>query len=269
MKAPVKKINGKKASDATLPTQFEEYVRDDIIARAVLAIQTNKRQRYGAKPEAGMRHHTDWPKRRRKYRTFYGRGVSRSPRKILLARGRQMHGVGAKAPNTVGGRRAHPPKSSKKFQEDINNKERRKAIRAAIAATSDKERVRARGHRVDNVDLPLILESSFEETTSTKHVRDALVNLGLEEELDRCKQKNVRPGKGTMRNRKYKRRVGPLLVAEDASTLKKAASNIPGVDVVDVYNLNAELLAPGTHPGRLVVWTENAINTLQEENLYA
>jgi large subunit ribosomal protein L4e len=29
-----------------------------------------------------------------------------------------------------------------------------------------------------------------------------------------------------------------------------------------VTNLNAEMLAPGTHPGRLTVWTSNAIEKL-------
>ena len=44
----------------------------------------------------------------------------------------------------------------------------------------------------------------------------------------------------------------------------KAAMNLPGVDIVNVRNLNAELLAPGAHPGRLVVWTESAFNALDE-----
>ncbi|MCQ8904714.1 MAG: 50S ribosomal protein L4, partial [Methanothermobacter sp.] len=34
------------------------------------------------------------------------------------------------------------------------------------------------------------------------------------------------------------------------------------VDVVTVENLNAELLAPGTHPGRLTVFTRSAIEKL-------
>jgi len=37
---------------------------------------------------------------------------------------------------------------------------------------------------------------------------------------------------------------------------------LPGVDVCRVAALNVELLAPGTHPGRLTVWTEDAISKL-------
>ncbi|NIA12323.1 MAG: 50S ribosomal protein L4, partial [Nitrospiraceae bacterium] len=35
-----------------------------------------------------------------------------------------------------------------------------------------------------------------------------------------------------------------------------------GVDVVMCDRLNAELLAPGTHAGRLTIWTESAIAEL-------
>ena len=44
--------------------------------------------------------------------------------------------------------------------------------------------------------------------------------------------------------------------------LVDAASNIPGVQVTTVTNLNTEMLAPGTHPGRLTVWTNGAIKQL-------
>jgi len=46
----------------------------------------------------------------------------------------------------------------------------------------------------------------------------------------------------------------------------KASRNHPGLDIVNIRNLNAELLAPGTKPGRLTIWAESAINQL--ENLF-
>ena len=51
-----------------LPAQFVEPVRPDLVKRAVEAIQSHKRQAYGADPEAGMRHSANVSKRRRKYR---------------------------------------------------------------------------------------------------------------------------------------------------------------------------------------------------------
>jgi large subunit ribosomal protein L4e len=61
-----------------------------------------------------------------------------------------------------------------------------------------------------------------------------------------------------------KQATGPLLVVAENRGIVEAAENIPGVDVVIVKNLNAELLAPGTHLGRLTVWTNSAIGKLNE-----
>lgn len=46
--------------------------------------------------------------------------------------------------------------------------------------------------------------------------------------------------------------------------LIKASRNLPGVDVITVERLNVELLAPGTHAGRLTVWTESSLKWLGE-----
>jgi large subunit ribosomal protein L4e len=43
-----------------------------------------------------------------------------------------------------------------------------------------------------------------------------------------------------------------------------AASNLPGVDAATINNLSAEMLAPGTHPGRLTLWTNGAIERLDK-----
>ena len=48
----------------------------------------------------------------------------------------------------------------------------------------------------------------------------------------------------------------------------KCASNIPGIDIVEVKNINAELLAPGAVPGRLTIWSEAAIEKLGKEKLF-
>ncbi len=56
-----------------------------------------------------------------------------------------------------------------------------------------------------------------------------------------------------------KQAIGPLIVVAENKGITKAAGNLPGVDVITVSNLNAEVLAPGTHPGRLTVWTTGAL----------
>ncbi|MBM4400431.1 MAG: 50S ribosomal protein L4, partial [Crenarchaeota archaeon] len=74
----------------------------------------------------------------------------------------------------------------------------------------------------------------------------------------------IRAGKGKRRGRKMKQAIGPLIVVAENKGIFDAASNIPGVDVAMVYNLNAEMLAPGTNPGRLTLWTNGAIEQLDK-----
>ena len=66
----------------------------------------------------------------------------------------------------------------------------------------------------------------------------------------------------------FKKRKGPLFVVSQNCPLVKAASNIPGVDVVAVRSINAELLAPGCQCGRLTLYTRSAIEELDKYKLY-
>jgi large subunit ribosomal protein L4e len=61
-----------------------------------------------------------------------------------------------------------------------------------------------------------------------------------------------------------KQAVGPLIVVAENKGIMEASRNIPGVEVVTVNDLNVEMLAPGTHPGRLTIWTNSAIEKLNE-----
>jgi len=46
--------------------------------------------------------------------------------------------------------------------------------------------------------------------------------------------------------------------------VKEKVRNLPGVEIVNVEFLNAEMLAPGTHPGRLTVWMEKTLKRVNE-----
>ncbi len=267
MKADVLSIEGKSTKKIDLPTQFSEEVRVDLISRAVLVVQSNNRQPYGAKPTAGMRASAEVSRRRRDYRGSYGIGISRVPRKVMSRSGTRMNWVGAFAPGTVKGRKAHPPKAVRIWSLKINKKERRKAIRSAISATMLKEYVQKRNHSVP-AHYPLIIENKVELLQKTKDVLSLFEKIGLQHELSRASVKTIRAGVGKSRGRKYKKRVGPLVVVSQPCALFNAARNIPGVDIVEVKNLNAELLAPGCHPGRLTVWTESSIEKMGKENLF-
>lgn len=267
MKTEVLSIEGKKQGSVELPEQFNEEYRPDLIRRAVLAIQSHKRQPYGSMPEAGKRPTAKLSRRRRKYRGSYGKGISRVPRKILSRNGSQMNWVGAFAPGTVGGYRAHPPKAWKDWELKINDKERKKALRSAIAATALKEIVLARGHKSANV-VPLVADTKIESLSKTSEAKKVLEQLGLKGELERCAEKKIRAGKGKNRGRRYKKKKGVLIVVSGKCKLMESAKNLPGVDIVNVSSLNAELLAPGYLPGRITVWSERAIERLAKEKLF-
>ena len=267
MKLPILSQEKNKKGELDLPTQFSEDYRPDLIRRAVLALESAARQRHGSDPEAGKRHSSELSKRRRKYRGCYGFGISRVNRKIHSRRGTRMHWVGTFSPQTVGGRRAHPPKAEKKLEQKINKKENRKAIRSAISATMDKEIVMARGHHIP-AEYPFILSAESEKLSKTKEVEKLLLSLGFQDELERSLIKNIRAGLGKLRNRKYRRKRGLLVVVGEDCPLLKAAKNIPGTEIVVVNSLNAKLLAPGSMPGRVTLWTENAIKKINDNKLF-
>ncbi|MBW2995489.1 50S ribosomal protein L4 [Candidatus Woesearchaeota archaeon] len=267
MKIQILNLTGEKLADQELPEQFGEPVRSDLIKRAVLALQSKRRNVYGANPRAGKRQVSWVSRRRRDYKASYGRGISRVPRKVLSRSGSQFNWEGAMAPGTKGGRRAHPPKSEKKLAEEINKKENKKAIRSAIAASIDKNIVAKRGHKVPD-NFPFVVDDKFESLKKTKDVEAALEKLKLTDELKRCSTVGMRAGKGKMRNRKYVTKKGPLIVVSKPCSAIKACANILGVDVAHVHKLNAEYLAPGCEPGRLTLWTQSAIKEIKEKNMF-
>ncbi len=266
-KLPIITPEQRKSGERQLPEQFGEDFRPDLVARAVRAVQSASRQTFGSAPEAGKRHAAWTSKRRRDYRTSYGYGISRVARKIHTRRGSRMHWVGALTPQTVGGRRAHPPKAEKNWEQKINAKERRKAVRSAISATVQRELVKKRGHQIPE-NYPFILGGAAEDIGKTKDLRSLLVSLGFGNELQRSSVKKVRAGRGKRRGRRYSRKKGLLIVVGGKCPLYRTARNLPGMEVVGVAELNAEILAPGTHAGRATLWTEKAVEVMGTKKMF-
>lgn len=255
MKAKIYSLKGKAAGEVELPAIFEADVRPDLIKRAVLVAQAARYQPHGVDWMAG--------KRTSAYSWGPGHAVSRVPR--VKGSRYPAGGQGAFVPQAVGGRQAFPPVLGKKIREKINVKERRKAIVSALAATASKELVAERGHRIEKVpQLPLILEDGLEEVKTAKESLEILGRLGLLADLERAQERKVRPGKGKMRGRRYKNRKSLLIVVAKDSGIGRGAGNLPGVDVVTASSLGVEDLAPGTHYGRLTVFTKSAIERLEE-----
>lgn len=242
---------GSKKGDASLPAAFETAVRPDLIRKAVSAARANRRQRYGAAPMAGAMHSSASAGK--------GRGLSRVPRI-------QGSGTAALAPPVVGGRRAHPPTARKDWTEKINRKERRLAIKSALAATASVELVKARGHRLgDDVKVPFVITDDLEQVSTSKAALELFTKMGLGDELARARDGvHVRAGRGKTRGRRLRRPVSILVVANDAAKLRRGAGNLPGVQVTTPRGINAELLAPGGDAGRLTIFTEGALKQLEE-----
>lgn len=257
MKVPVYSISGRAGkSKAALPAVFDGPVREDLIRRAVRTAQANRRQPYGPSRGAGMRHSAKWPGK--------GRGLARTPRI-------QGNGRGAEAPNTVGGRRAHPPKPSKEWGLKMNARERSVAFCSALAATADATVVAGRGHRLpEKAATPFVVSKDIE-ALATKHEGESLTRraqkllaaLGLDAELARGAERKVRAGRGKRRGRRYRRPKSALVVLSEFNGSERAFRNLGGVEVTTAAQLNTEMLAPGGDPGRLMVISQPALKALE------
>lgn len=83
------------------------------------------------------------------------------------------------------------------------------------------------------------------------------------EDVERASKRKARSGKGSVRGRPFKHPVSTeLLVVAKRQGAEKAFRNFTGVKVVDVLSLNVSDLAPGTHAGRLTIWTQSALKGL-------
>jgi large subunit ribosomal protein L4e len=242
MQATIRDLDGSEADTLELPAVFETTFRPDLIKRAVLTAQANRKQAYGADEFAGLRTPAE--------SMGSGRGMAHVP---------QENGRARRVPQAVGGRKAHPPKAEKDQGQKVNDKERKFAVRSAIAATTDADAVAERGHAFDDdLDLPLVVSDEFEELNKTKEAVEAFEALGIHTDVERADEgRHIRAGQGKTRGRKYKQPKSVLVVTSEEPS--RAARNLAGVDVVTADEVNAEDLAPGTHAGRLTVWTESAV----------
>ena len=247
MQATVRDLNGDDAGSIDLPEVFETHFRPDLIQQAVVAAQANRKQAYGADEFAGLRTPAE--------SLGSGRGMSHDPR---------QDGVARRVPHAVSGRKAHPPKAEKDQGKTINKKERQLATRSALAATTDAERVADRGHQFDeDLELPLVVSDEFEDLVKTQEVLGLLEALGIDADIERAEEgKTVRAGRGTTRGRKYQQPKSILFVT--AGEPSKAARNLAGADVATAGEVNVEDLAPGTHAGRLTLFTESAIEEVAD-----
>ena len=261
MKTQILSIEGKKLKEIEMPKVFGSNVREDIIAR-VLEIK-KVRQPYGPSPVAGKQHSAKGKivHRRHVWRSGYGRGNSRVPRKIFSQRGTQFNWEAAEVPNARGGMRAHPPKPASMINTlKMNKKEMKIAFSSALSATANEKFVLEKYDRLkdEKISVPFVVEDKIT-SLKTKNLLNAVKNI-LGEKLFEIaiKEKSIRAGKGKIRGRKYKSNAGMLLVLGNKEKLKTSKFDVKSVKEISVVDLAKGSL------GRLVVYTENAIKDLGE-----
>ncbi len=248
-RVPLVGVNGKSGATVALPLAFSSPLRPDLVHRAVVAAQSHRIQPHGTAPTAGARHSVRWSGK--------GKGVSRTPRLMDSMRG-------AQAPNTVGGRPAHPPKVERIWTKKINRKERRLAFASALAATREAKLAAARGHAVPSgLHLPVVLEDPVEEIRTSAGARELLERLHLWNDIARSRDGvHLRAGRGRRRGR-VRRTPRSLLVVTSAPGKALGFRNLSGVDVVPVLRLATEDLAPGGAAGRLTLFSHAAVESLR------
>lgn len=239
-----------------LPSVMTAPIRPDVVRFVHTNVAKNKRQAYCVQHDAGMNYAAEsWGT---------GRAVSRIPR--VPGGGTHRAGQAAFGNMCRGGRMFQPTRIWRKWHKRVNKSQRRYALCSALAASAVPALVMARGHRIGEVpELPLVVGGpTLDAIKKTKEAVSLMESFGADVDVERvAASKKVRTGKGKMRNRRYVKRKGPLLIhACTSADLPKAFRNMEGVDLCHVDRLNILSLAPGGHLGRFVVWTEDAFAKL-------
>merc|ERR1712219_91172 len=193
-----------------------------------------------------------------------GRAVARIPR----VRGGGTHRSGQAAYGNMcrSGRMFAPTKQWRRWHRKVGVAQKRYAMCSAIAATGVPALVMAKGHVIDGIpEVPLVVADSVQGFTRTKQAVEFLRrNKAWADVAKVYATRRMRAGKGKLRNRRHVQKLGPLVIYDQDQGVTKAFRNIPGVDVIQVDNLNLLKLAPGGHVGRFCIWTESAFKKLDE-----
>lgn len=236
-----------------LPAVFTAPIRHDIVQFVHTNMAKNSRQAYAVNRLSGMKHSAEsWGT---------GRAVARIPR--IGGGGTSTSGAGAFGNMCRGGRMFAPTKIFRRWHRKINLHQKRFAVVSALAASSLPSLVMSRGHKIENVaEVPLVVEDAVQAFEKTKEAMAFLKAIGAIDDVNRVNDsREIRAGRGKMRNRRYVARRGPMLVMPDNKGTR-AFRNIFGLDLANVNALNLLHLAPGGHVGRFIIWTKSAFAKL-------
>lgn len=235
MKGNVMSINGEKIKEIELPGCFSTGIRNDIIARNYESLK--KKQPYAPFVLAGMQKSASGKIRhaRRKWKTVYGYGVSRVPRKVFSRSGNRFSWQGATIASSRGGREAHPPKVEAILREKkLNKKERLTGLNSALSSTASSQIVSMK-YNIDKkaLSLPIIIDSVSE--AKTREIERFLDKISAKIKKDKI-----------------------LIVFSPKESIKTKRFDSVSTDKLSVIEL-----CPSGKPGRIVIYTEKAIEELK------
>ena len=245
MKASVYSIEGKVLRQIDLPSVFQTPHREDLVKRAVLSEESMLYQPKGNYRFAGLMSSARYRGRKDDFGAVKNKGIPHLPHEVLPKGGL---GKVKRVPHAVKGRRAHPPKPEKIIVEFMNKKEHALALASALSMSADRKTVCGRIHSEIGVSLPIVMESGFEKLAKTKEVVKVLEALNLLKFIAKAKKNGTK---------------SPLIVVSGGSIIK-AAANLAGINVVMVKDLSVKDLAPGTHAGRLTLFSEGALPEIEK-----
>lgn len=248
-------ITGKKEKEIELPEVFESSYRPEIIHKVYVNLKSHSFQRQGRYPAAGEMVSAE--------SRNTGLGIARLAR--ARGEGFTRAGQAASVAGVRHGRVAHPPESWKIIYKKVNKKENRLGLYSAIGATSNRNLVLSRGHRIlETTSLPIVASNEIETVAKTKDLKNFLVALGLADDLIRANS-NRKPRSGTARRRgrPARRGLSALIVVRTGARLISLSNSIAGVEVKPVEEISVLDLAPGSRPIRLTIYSENAVEKLR------
>jgi large subunit ribosomal protein L4e len=258
--AKVLQIDGKESHTIELPSVFETPFRYDVIHKVYVNLLSHSFQRQGRYPMAGEVVSAE--------SRNTGLGIAR----IARARGEGFSRAGQAAgvASIRHGRVPHPPESWKNIYKKVNYKEKQLALCSAIAATTRKDLIERRGHKLSNISsFPIIISDDIESISKTKDLLNLLRALGLQQELDRVDfSRKARSGTARRRGRKGRSAVSAIIVIgssgdeDENKNIHKLSGSVGGIDIKQVKDLSVLDLAPGSKPMRLAIFSETAIKEL-------
>ena len=252
MSTKVFDLQGNELPTIELPPIFKFPYRPEVIKRVYVNLDSHHYQKQGRYPAAGEI-------------------VSAESRNARLARakgeGFSRAGQAAGVAGVRKGRLAHPPESWKVIHKKINKKEKMIALYSSISSTAIGDLAKKRGHIIENIkSFPLVVTNELENIQKTKELYQVLKALGIEDDLSRV-ENSIKKRTGKSRRRGRSNRIGKsaiIVVGKNDSQLLKLNDSLPGITIKFVKNLSVLDFAPGSKPIRLAIFSQNAIDILNE-----